>query len=119
VKLFLVALVAALVTSCTAAEMQFWRVWHNTTSSCHGAVDYLWPAESRSWAHRIVDRESGGDPRAQNPSSSAAGCAQLLKMHAWRFSSTGTSWAHRYDAKANIAAALHLYREAGASPWAL
>jgi hypothetical protein len=117
-KLFLVALVAALVTSCSAAEMQFWRVWHNTTSTCHGAVDYLWPVESRAWAHRIVDRESGGNPWADNPSSTASGCFQLLVMHHWRFNATGTSWDHRYDAKANTAAALHLYREAGVSPWA-
>jgi hypothetical protein len=88
-----------------------------TGCSCHDAIDALWPAGSRNWAHNIVNRESGGDPSAQNPSSSAAGCFQLLRTHAWRFNATGSSWAQRYDAVANTKAALHLYNEAGTRPW--
>jgi hypothetical protein len=86
-------------------------------TSCHDAIDRLWPASSRAWAHRIVNRESHGIATAQNRRSSAAGCWQLLSMHAWRFKATGSSWAQRYEAVANTLAALHLYRAAGASPW--
>jgi hypothetical protein len=85
--------------------------------SCHEVVDAIWPAGSRQWAHNVVDRESGGDPGAQNPGSTAAGCFQLLRMHSWRFDATGTSWAQRYDPVANTLAALHLYHEAGTRPW--
>lgn len=83
---------------------------------CHAAVDALWPAASRAWAHRIVQRESRGIATAQNPTSSAAGCFQLLRLHAWRIPG---GWANRYNATANIRGALSLYREAGTRPWAL
>ena len=88
-----------------------------TSCSCYDAIDVFWPASSRSWAKSIVDRESTNNPAAQNPHSSAAGCFQLLKMHAWRFDAVGGSWANRYDAGWNTLAALHLYREAGTQPW--
>lgn len=91
----------------------------NRPKTCREAVDALWPAESRAWFHQIVKRESGGNARAQNKSSSAAGCAQLLRIHAWRFDAVGCSWAQRYDAECNVKAALHLYRAAGKSPWRL
>jgi hypothetical protein len=87
------------------------------TATCHEAVDAIWPASSRAWAHRIVQRESRGRAWAQNKRSSAAGCFQLLRMHAWRFDETGSSWAHRYEAPANTRAALHLYQQAGRRPW--
>jgi hypothetical protein len=90
-----------------------------TSCSCYDVIDNVWPVSSRGWAKSIVDRESGNDPGAQNPSSSAAGCFQLMKVHAWRFDATGTSWAQRYDPVANTLAALNLYNEAGTSPWRL
>lgn len=116
-RLAVVAIALAAFTACTPTEIAWWQGHIDRTRTCHGAVDELWPSSSRAWAHRIVDRESGGDAGAQNTRSSAAGCFQLLRIHAWRFDATGSSWAFRYDARANTLAALHLYREQGAAPW--
>lgn len=89
-----------------------------------------WPASTHSWAMRIMDRESKAvtygtvylngkwfGAKAQNTRSTAAGCFQLLRMHAHRYNAVGCSWAERYNAHCNVKAAYHLYREAGRSPW--
>ena len=134
----LAALAALTVTACTPAQQAAWKsmspqarenyVAHiegrppyetadmGESADCYQAIDRHWPASSRSWARGIVARESGGDPRAQNPRSSAAGRFQLLALHAHRVPG---GWANRYDADANTLAALDLYREAGTSPWSL
>jgi Transglycosylase SLT domain len=114
-------------TACTPFEIGIFRslspsaqgavALELATPSCHRAVDLLWPKASRAWAHRIVHRESRGNPYAQNRGSSAAGCFQLLKLHAWRFLRVGYTWADRYHARANVLAALHLFHEQGARPW--
>lgn len=85
--------------------------------SCREAIMRLWPSGSRSWALTVARRESGGNPRAQNRSSSAAGCFQMLQIHRTRFAKVGCSWARRYEAPCNVLAALDLYREQGARPW--
>lgn len=134
----LAALAALTLTACTPAQQAAWKAMspqerenyvahlegrppYETASmgesvDCYAALDRHWPASSRQWARGIVARESGGDPRAQNPRSSAAGCFQLLSMHAHRVPG---GWGNRYDADANTLAALDLYREAGTSPWSL
>lgn len=114
-----VACVSLLVTvSCTPEQQAAWLAWWNARpSSCRAAVEKYWPAGSKAWAHSKVQSESGGLASAQNRSSSAAGCFQLLRIHAWRFAATGSSWASRYDAAANTLAALHLFREQGKRPW--
>jgi hypothetical protein len=85
---------------------------------CHDAVNFLWPASSRAWAHKIVHRESRGNPRAQNRRSSAAGCFQMLRLHAATYERLGFSWADRYNPIVNTWVALHLFRSAGRRPWA-
>jgi hypothetical protein len=126
--LFLAALLAFTASACTPAMQDAWRAMSPAerdayvryvdggSVDCYQALDRHWPASSRQWARGIVARESGGDPRAQNPRSSAAGCFQLLSIHAHRVPG---GWGNRYDADANTLAALDLYREAGTSPWAL
>jgi hypothetical protein len=84
---------------------------------CHDAVNFLWPERSRAWAHRIVTRESHGNPNAQNRRSSAAGCFQTIKIHAARYRKLGFSWADRYNPAINLLVALDLYQEQGARPW--
>jgi soluble lytic murein transglycosylase-like protein len=59
----------------------------------------------------VIDRESGGDPNAQNPSS-ASGLLQLMSIH----------WSGRFDPfkpKANLSYGYKLYRGSGWAPWAL
>ena len=68
-------------------------------------------------ARRIVWRESRNQPTAQNDKSTAAGCFQLLAMHAWRFEEVGCSWTQRYEPACNTRAADHLYQDAGWNPW--
>ena len=88
--------------------------------TCAQAVDRIWPAASRAWAHRVVWRESRGDPRADNPRSGTSGCAQLSPVHARRFTKLGYSWKKdRFDPVANIRVAFDLYEEQGTRPWRL
>ena len=89
-----------------------------TSTPCGDAVNFLWPARSRAWAHKVVHRESRGNPRAQNRRSSAAGCFQLLRLHSSRYARLGFSWADRYNPIVNTWVAMDLYREQGARPWA-
>lgn len=85
--------------------------------TCAQAVDRIWPASSRAWAHRVVWRESRGDSRADNPRSTASGCWQLLAVHRPRFVRLGYQWRDRYDPVANTRVALDPYREQGTRPW--
>lgn len=117
-KILLVLMLVIPLMACTPTEMALFRqVYAARTSTCHGSVDILWPSSSRAWAHSIVNRESRGIATAQNRYSTAAGCFQLLQIHAWRFDAVGCSWSQRYNAYCNVKAALHLYREAGTRPW--
>ena len=87
---------------------------------CYSALDRHWPASSRQWARSIVWRESRNQPTAANPRSTARGCGQLLlSLHGWRFTAVGCSPAEWADPDCNVKAMLHLYREAGTSPWSL
>ena len=89
-----------------------------SSADCYEAIDKHFSGDKDRFK-TIVKRESKGDPRAQNKSSSAAGCAQLLKIHAPRFERVGCSWAQRYESDCNIKAADNLYREQGLRPWKL
>lgn len=114
----LLAAAAIVGSACQPHEIAAFHAYLNSPSAdCYEAVDKHFPAHSREWFKGIVWRESRNQHWAQNPGSSAAGCAQLLKLHAWRFNATGSSWDHRYNPDANIKAAAHLFGEAGRSPW--
>ena len=88
---------------------------HTGGGDCYSALHHF-PGDHAT-ARRIIHRESRNDPTAQNSRSSAAGCFQLLSIHAWRFDAVGCSWAQRYNASCNLRAAYHLYQAAGWSPW--
>jgi hypothetical protein len=88
-----------------------------SSSDCYGALGHF--SGDHGMARKVIHRESRNNPAAQNRSSSAAGCFQLLSMHAHRFDAVGCSWAQRYNAVCNVKAADHLYRAAGWSPWRL
>jgi len=82
---------------------------------CYSALSYF--SGSHSTARRVIHRESRNNPAAQNTSSSAAGCWQLLAIHDWRYAAVGCSATQKYQAVCNTKAADHLYRAAGWSPW--
>jgi hypothetical protein len=83
---------------------------------CYEAIDKHWRGDV-GWARRVMWRESRNDPGAQNRSSTAAGCFQLLRMHDWRYFQVGCSPSDKYNADCNTKAAWHLFAQAGASPW--
>ena len=85
---------------------------------CYEAIDRHFPGD-KNRMRKVVWRESNNNPSAQNSRSTAAGCTQMLRMHAHRFDAVGCSWAQRYNADCNLRAAADLYRAAGWSPWAL
>jgi hypothetical protein len=100
------------------------RAWFEAVASrprdCYSAMEQVWPAHLWEWGRKVIWRESRNIPTAQNPSSSAAGCWQMLKMHDHRYYAVGCTPADKYDALCNSKAAWHLYRAAGGpSPWAL
>lgn len=69
-----------------------------------------------SWATCIVERESGGNPQAQNPSSSASGLFQDLSS-TWD-NYDGYSSAGQAPASVQIQFNQQLEQESGLSPWA-
>jgi len=64
----------------------------------------------------IIQRESGGDPNAVNPSSGTFGCAQLQPFH---FADGGACAGMATDKDGQIACTYELQRRAGMSPWSL
>ena len=115
-RLAVIAILLA-VSACTPNEIAAFRyVQDHRPTTCHAAVDMYWPASSRGWAHRIVQRESTGNAGAQNRHSSAAGCFGIIRG-TWNAQRTGIPWSSRYDPVSNTQVALVLYQRAGTRPW--
>jgi hypothetical protein len=79
----------------------------------------LYFAQDRiEWALRIIACESGGDPEARNPHSSATGLFQHLGRY-WPRRSAAAGWAGAdiTDPFANIAVAAWLLEHGGTSNW--
>jgi hypothetical protein len=89
------------------------------SGNCYEEMRKVFPASAWNWATGIIKRESGGQPTADNPSSSAAGCWQMLAMHDHRYYAVGCTPAQKYQARCNNKAAYTLYQAAGTSPWRL
>ncbi len=84
-------------------------------SGCVEAAHAVFPANLHSWTNKIISRESGGNPSAQNRSSSAAGCFQIIKG-TWN-ANAACDWSMRYDAMCNARTAWIIYQRSGGSPW--
>ena len=71
-----------------------------------------WPWGQMGTLCLVIDRESGGDPRATNPASSASGLLQFLS--GW--------WAGRFDPfdpRQSLRHGWYAVRDGGWSPWSL
>lgn len=98
------ALVAAIVALSTACVPQ-------TPASMESLILARW-AGTGSGARmvEIARCESGLNPRAKNPRSTASGLFQILRMH----------WGGKYDPfnpHANIEGAWRLWSQSGTRPW--
>lgn len=87
-----------------------------------GLVEAYFPADQVERALCIMSYESGGNPSAANPSSSAAGLFQFLKstwddMVPVEVSGGSYSSGQVFDAEANIRSAAWLMAAAGWSQW--
>lgn len=70
------------------------------------------------WAMRVMACESGGDPNAKNPTSTASGLFQHLASY-WDGRSVAAGWggADIFDPEANVAVAAWLFYTGGPSHW--
>jgi len=82
------------------------------------AVARYFPEDRVEWALRIIACESGGDPEARNPHSSATGLFQHLGRY-WprRAAAAGWAGADITDPFANTAVAAWLLEHGGTSNW--
>lgn len=89
-------------------------------TDCYSAARKHFPQSQWNKAYQIINRESGGNPRAKNPSSSAAGCFQILRG-SWRHPSISFNNG-RFNPDANARAARVLWNSGGwycTCTWAL
>lgn len=106
-------------------------MWHRMIDTLNMPADHSRPCPyQRMIEHFFPDwpdavavawRESRCQPAADNPTSTAYGLMQLLhSLHAHRYYSSGACTAADWHVPwCNLAAARHLYNEAGTSPWRL
>ncbi len=80
-------------------------------------ADYF-PEDRIDWALRIIQCESGGDPLAKNPTSTASGLFQHLAS-LWEERAAKAGWADSdvFDPLANIAVAAWLLETGGPGHW--
>lgn len=83
-----------------------------------GLVAAYFPASEVERALCIMAKESGGNPNAKNPRSSASGLFQHLARH-WGERSSAAGWggASIWNPEANIAVAAWLQRTGGWTHW--
>ncbi len=98
-------------------DMERQRQAAQRPNDCISAMKQVFPSSSWGWGQNVIMRESGNNPGAQNRSSTAAGCWQMLRMHDHRYHAVGCTPSQKYDALCNTKAAYHLYQAAGTSPW--
>ena len=93
-------------------------LWDGTVEYWRPLVELYWPLEDVAWAMAIMDCESGGDPYAKNPHSSASGLFQQLGRY-WPDRAREAGWpgASVFDPEANIAVSAWLYSWGGKSHW--
>jgi hypothetical protein len=86
-------------------------------TDCYSALNYF-PGDQAT-ARRVIWRESRNTPTAQNSSSSAKGCWQIMQsIHASKYYAVGCTPSDWSDPVCNTKVAALLYQQVGWSPWA-
>lgn len=78
-------------------------------------VEAYFQPEDVAWAMRVMACESGGNPYAKNPRSTASGLFQFLR--GWWSGSWGYPAFDPFDPEANVKAAAWLYYNGGPQHW--
>jgi hypothetical protein len=90
------------------------RTWTGTVEQWRPLVEKYFRPDDVPWAMRVMACESGGNPYAKNPTSSASGLFQhLARLWDGRSSAAGWGGADIFDGEANIAVAAWLVYEGG------
>ena len=91
------------------AEAQRKYRWTGSVEQWRPLVEQYFPPERVQEAMRVMACESGGNPNAKNPTSTATGLFQFL-TGTWAWSSVSAGWSgySRLDPEANIAVAAWL-----------
>lgn len=94
------------------------RTWTGTVEQWRPLVEKYFQPDAVPWAMRVMACESGGDPFAKNPNSSASGLFQHLARY-WPDRSSAAGWggADIFDGEANIAVAAWLFATGGPGHW--
>lgn len=94
------------------------RVWTGTVEQWRPLVSAYFATEQVDRAMRVMACESGGNPSAKNPRSSASGLFQHLARY-WPSRSAKAGWAGAsiWDPTANVAVAAWLWRTGGWGHW--
>ena len=97
---------------------QLRRVYRPGVEQWRPLVEKYFQPDDVAWAMRVMACESGGDPYAKNPRSSASGLFQHLARY-WDARSAKAGWAGAsiWDPEANIAVAAWLYYTGGPGHW--
>lgn len=91
----------------TVYSVNQWRLhrllWQNRQTEARWAYRAIWPSVEWPTLRCVVQRESGWNPMADNPTSSANGLMQIL--------------GGPYGVVSNYTLGLTMYHEAGWTPW--
>jgi len=79
--------------------------------------DVGWPPETWPTLFMVIDRESGGSPKALNASSGAAGLMQFLPQ--WYHGEWGYPAFDPFIPRKNLTAGRHLWGEEQWQPWSV
>jgi len=105
-------------SSCVPAAPPVHRDMGTDVEQWRGLVAAYFPASEVNRALCIMAKESGGNPNAKNPRSSASGLFQHLARY-WGERSSAAGWggASIWSPEANIAVAAWLQRTGGWTHW--
>jgi len=119
-----------LASACTEEQKSLWLslphdqqvavanyINQQSSGDCFSALGHF--SGDHGKARQVIMRESGNNPSAANPGSSARGCFQtMMSIHGPKYYQVGCTPNDWDNAVCNTKVADILYRSSGWSPWA-